>query len=302
MNVSGPFDSLVHLLRSKRVKGAASMVAPFIPGGTAMLGTLSKLDEIVNDAKEGNPIAVETVRAIKMQSDTGDPVATRAVATMAVISRAQDIKGSKRSFYSRGISVGHDPVTFGQSSRDQRGGRGGGGGVSVTEGRTPAPPGSGGGRWGSGTRARPGSPLYESFAGRARAPVTVGPRPGLRTPVGPAGPRMPPAPPAEQPPVDPYAQQDPYAPQQDPYAQYPGYPGFPGYPQYPQYPIPQFDPYGLQGLPPGYGQYEEPIIDKGGFQQYDPDTDSFFSSRQKQVYDESTGMFMPVQEYNPYGF
>lgn len=299
--MGGFFDSLLHVLRSKTTRRVASEVVPFIPGGSAMLDTLDKVQTIIHDAKEGDPAAIQTVKEIKARSVLGDPIAKEAVKTMAVVSKAQDIKTAKnKSFYARGIAVGHDPVHVVGATRrhsssssiapstsaarvtDWRGGK------PVTY-YTPPPSGA-------------ASPYTQWGMKPVAPPPIIGPSAPIRTKLPP----MPVEPPPQQ--IDPYA---------DPYSQYgqPQYPGVPGYPPYPQYPgAPGYDPFGgygmydpyqmmpgypLPGMPYGYG-YEEPIIDRGGFQQYDPATDSFFSSNQKQVYDEATGMFYPVSEYNPY--
>lgn len=293
--VSGFFDALKTVLKSKKTKQVAYAAAPFIPGGTTMLGTLDKINSLVHDAKEGDPVAVETVRAIKVRSDLGDPSAKNTIATIAVVSKAQSIKTAKsRSLYARGMTVGHDPITFG-AVRDQRGGKGGGGGTSVTSFTRYAPPKA---------RAKVTSEWHNRSMDRlaqSGPPVLANLPPHLKdqwkkydqamTPQAPP-PGQQPLPPGQDPYADPYAQYG--YPPYDPYAGYGGYGGYDPYGGY--------NPYGLQGLPPGYG-YEEPVIDRGGFQQYDPETGMFYSSNQKQVYDEATGYFVPVQDIpNPYGF
>lgn len=272
-----PFD----ILDSKLVQEVATMIHP---GVGFALGTLSKLDDTVSKAKGGDVVAIRTIKEIKMRSDMGDAKANQVVKTMSAISRKQNEK--KKGFYSRGISVGHDPYSIGQVT-DHRGG------TTTTYYRPPT----------SGT-----SPYTRFFTNTTSVPPP-GARPGSTTPLGMGtGTRRPvstptPTPPAPTTPVDPYA------------SQYPGqgYPSYPPYPGqgYPNYPPMGYDPYSpysmmgygtLPGLPAGYGYYEEPIINQGGFQQYDPATDSFYSSNQKQVYDEETGMFFPAPQSNPYAF
>lgn len=308
-------DSLNKLLLSKEAKD----MSQFIPYGPVALGTLERLNTIVHDAKEGDPSAVETVKAIKAQSDVGDTRASEAVRTMRIISKAQDLKTAKsRSFYARGMSVGHDPITFG-AVRDQRGGAGGGGGVAVTPGLIANAVKASKRDKGALVDWRGGKPQQVSNYGKGALKGSpwqnfgtgLGPQSVVYHPEG--GPmKVSPFPAAPTQPTDPYAQStDPYAnPYGDPYANpYGGYDPYAnpyggGYPY-----DPYANPYGyggypLPGLPPGYG-YEEPILDQGGFQQYDAATDSFYSSNQKQVYDESTGMFYPANDsnpYNPYGF
>lgn len=283
------YKSINRLLRSKEVKE----MAPYIPYGTLALGTIEKLDSVIHDAKDGDPAAIETVREVKARANLGDLKAVKTVATMKVISKKQDAKA--KSFYARGMSVGHDPVSIGAVRRHSSSSQLPPGGVAarVTDHRgggkpvTYYTPPAGGGanpytQWGM----KPVSP-----------PPIVGPSAPIRT-------KLPPMP--TQPTEDPYGGQgyppqvDPFAGTgyQDPYGGYGGYPYDPyaGYGGYGGVPY----PYPLPGLPYGYGYPEEPVIDRGGFQQYDPATDSFFSSNQKQVYDEATGMFYPANAENPY--
>lgn len=267
--VSGWTDAFKHLLQSKEAKE----MVPFIP----YLGTLDKINTLIHDAKEGDPIAVEKVKEVKARADLGDPAAKQTATTMAVVSKAQDLKTAKsKSFYARGMSVGHDFVSIGatrrHSTRSQQG-------LSASNTAMVAD-------------HRGGASPSKHVATLWTTPV-VAPTLASKAPTRTKLPPMPVTPPTPQ---DPYGvPQDPYAPQ--------GYGGYPmdpyGMNPYGGYGYPGFDPYALPGLPPGYG-YEEPVIDRGGFQQYDPTTDSFYSSNQKQVYDEATGMFYPANAENPY--
>lgn len=286
---SGWFDSLRHLLRSKEMKE----MAPFIPYGSTALGTIDRLATVVSDAKDGSPAAVQTVKEIKSRSDAGDPQAAKAVEVMKVVSKNQT-KG--KSFYARGISVGHDPVEIGATRRHSSSSRQAPSGTAARvadhrSGKTviyyTPPPGG-------------GQNPYTQWGQRAvTPPPVIGPSAPIRTKLPPMPVQPPGGSPYGQPPgADPYGRpMDPFA---NPYGQY-GYPQDPYamYPPYDPYGFP-FAPYGLPGLPPGYGYPESPVIDRGGYQQYDAATDSFFSSNQKQVYDEATGMFYPVNAENPY--
>jgi hypothetical protein len=287
------YKAINRLLRSKEMKE----VAPYIPYGSLAMGTLEKINDVIHDAKEGDPVAIETVKEVKTRATMGDPQAKATVATMKVVSKKQS---AKTSLYARGMSVGHDPVSIGAVRRHSSGTRtapqGTAARVTDHRGGTPVtyytPPAGGG--------ANP----YTQWGQKAVAPPPmIGPSVPIRT-------KLPPMP--VQPQEDPYGgtgypQQgvDPFGGgYQDPYGQYGGYPydpyaGYGGYGGFDSYG--GFNPYGLSGLPPGYGFSEEPVIDRGGYQQYDAATDSFFSSNQKQVYDESTGMFYPVSAENPYG-
>lgn len=305
--VSGWTDSLRKLLKSKEAKD----MAPFIPYGSAALMAFSKMDEVVSDAKQGDPAAIATVKEIKIRADSGDPAAKEAVAAMVVVSSAQKVKAKKnRGFYARGtqsVSVGHDPITFG-AVRDQRGGAGGGGGVKVTSVQRGVLTPTGGGYSGGTIRThgdKAGRWYPANFANPGNMPaiaVSTLP-PQFKTP--PQGdPNYVPPPTQGGIPVDPYA--DPYGQgtQMSPYGGYNPYGGYGGYPMpapydpYAQYGYGGFDPYSL-GMPAGYG-YEDPVVDRGGYQQYDEATNSFFSNNQKMVYDEDSGMFMPDVNQNPY--
>lgn len=298
-------NGLAKIFKSKSTQETVKDMVPYYR-------TLERISDVVTDAKNGDPIAIETVKEVKTRSVLGDPAAQQTVKQMAAVSRVQSLKANKRSFYARGISVGHDPITFG-AVRDQRGGSGGGG-VSVTASAQPRgvatfarTPGAmvdwRGGKPSQITNYGKGSLRGSPWANWGRDVVpsvtTINPSmPGMKVTPGPLGP-LPEQ--GTEMPVDPFAGQG----YQDPYGQYPQYDpygggGGGGYPQSDPYGM--YDPYGMMpGLPEGYG-YEEPVIDRGGYQQYDPDTDSFYSNNQKQVYDEETGMFMPVQDYNPYAF
>lgn len=265
-------------------------MAPYIPYGSMALGTLEKINTVIADAKDGDPASIETVREVKTRATMGDLKAVQTVAVMKEVSKKQS---SKNSFYAKGMSVGHDPVSIGATRRssgtsrvapstsaarvtDWRGGK------PVTY-YTPPPSGA-------------ASPYTQWGMKPVAPPAIIGPSAPIRT-------KLPPMPTA--PTENPYGpgtpqQVDPFAGTgyQDPYGGYGGYPYDPyaGYGGYGGVPY----PYPLPGLPYGYGYPEEPVIDRGGFQQYDPATDSFFSSNQKQVYDEATGMFYPANAENPY--
>jgi len=152
VGVGSPFGSfknkLAHLLSSKEVKE----IAPF----TGVVGIISVdvANDLLADAKAGDPAAVKSLEDIKRDAKQGDPAAKEAVHTLAVVDKAQTRKvEADVSFYQRGVSVGHLPYNivdvggvrslFHRGSRvavgddrDHRRSRGGsqGGGVRVTRG------------------------------------------------------------------------------------------------------------------------------------------------------------------------
>lgn len=104
------------------LESANPLVTTLNPGLGMALSTALKANEVIAQAKNGDPVAKGKLAAVKAKADSGDPEAQAAIAEMSSISRAQDDKAASflrrtvRDHRRRGRGwlniVGHDPYTF----------------------------------------------------------------------------------------------------------------------------------------------------------------------------------------------